>query len=251
MRLITALTALLLTFVCSNVEPITAQNVRRTKGGKAGKKSKTSKGGKAGKKSKTSKGGKAGKKSKKGSKKCSKSMNFNRIATFPICSQISPTCDTDTETNAEIVAVADNGNCLVYTDSPQETVGFVDITDPASPLPAGTVAMPGEPKSVSVVGDLAVVAVNTSDDYVNTSGQLVAVDVMTKTIVKTWDLGGQPDSVTVSPDGKYVVIAIENERDEDLNDGALPQVSLTHINYGNKKFDHDLISHFIFDHAAA
>ena len=33
--------------------------------------------------------------------------------------------------------------------------------------------------------------------------------------------GGQPDAVAVSPDGKYVAIAIENERDEDLEDGGL------------------------------
>lgn len=38
------------------------------------------------------------------------------------------------------------------------------------------------------------------------------------------DLGGQPDSIAVSPDGNYAVIAIENERDEDLGDGVLPQL---------------------------
>ena len=38
------------------------------------------------------------------------------------------------------------------------------------------------------------------------------------------DLGGQPDSVAVSPDGTLAAVAIENERDEDLNDGAMPQL---------------------------
>ena len=32
------------------------------------------------------------------------------------------------------------------------------------------------------------------------------------------ELGGQPDSVAVSPDGTFVAIAIENERNEDIND---------------------------------
>ena len=41
---------------------------------------------------------------------------------------------------------------------------------------------------------------------------------------RTIDLGGQPDSVVVSPDGAYAAIAIENERDEDLNDGKIPQL---------------------------
>jgi DNA-binding beta-propeller fold protein YncE len=37
-------------------------------------------------------------------------------------------------------------------------------------------------------------------------------------------LPGQPDSVAVSKDGKYIAVVIENERDEDVNKGALPQL---------------------------
>ncbi len=36
-------------------------------------------------------------------------------------------------------------------------------------------------------------------------------------------MGGQPDSVAASKDGALLAVAIENERDEDLNDGVLPQ----------------------------
>jgi hypothetical protein len=43
-------------------------------------------------------------------------------------------------------------------------------------------------------------------------------------IVQTFDLGGQPDSVAVSPDRQYAAIAIENERDEELGDGRPPQL---------------------------
>lgn len=32
------------------------------------------------------------------------------------------------------------------------------------------------------------------------------------------DLGGQADALAVSPDKKYIAVAIENERDEDLGD---------------------------------
>lgn len=35
---------------------------------------------------------------------------------------------------------------------------------------------------------------------------------------------GQPDAVDVSKDEQYIAIAIENERDEDLGDGVLPQM---------------------------
>lgn len=151
-------------------------------------------------------------------------MNFNRIATFPICTQIDPTCNTDDETVAEIVTATDDGMMLVYTDAEMKSIGFVDIADPGNPMPAGVVKMAGEPTSVAVLGGYALAAVNTSEDFVNTSGELVAIDITSREVLKTWDLGGQPDSIGVSPDGKYVVIAIENERDEDLGDGAPPQV---------------------------
>jgi len=155
---------------------------------------------------------------------CEKSMNFNRIATFPVCSQVDANCDTDDETVAEIVTVSDDGMTLIYSDSQKENVGFVDITDPSDPKPLGVTALDGEPTSVAVLGGYAFAAVNTSPNYIDTSGQLVAINIATQLVEKTWELGGQPDSVAVSPDGKYIVIAIENERDEDLGDGNPPQV---------------------------
>ena len=44
---------------------------------------------------------------------------FNRVASFYVCTQLDPTCNTDTETVAEIVAVTEDGYTAVYTDSPQ------------------------------------------------------------------------------------------------------------------------------------
>jgi len=149
--------------------------------------------------------------------------NFNRIASFPVCSQLEVNCNVDTETAAEIVSVSEDGNTLVYTDSPADQLGFVDITTPETPSAAGILALGGEPTSVYVSGNYALVGVNTSEDYVNTSGYLAVVDMSLKTIINSIDLGGQPDSVAVSPDGSYAAIAIENERDEDLGEGIPPQ----------------------------
>lgn len=70
----------------------------------------------------------------------------------------------------------------------------------------------------------AVVGVNTSPDYVNPSGVLAVVDIENKSIVYEIDIMGQPDAVDVSKDEQYIVVAIENERDEDLGDGVLPQM---------------------------
>ncbi len=149
---------------------------------------------------------------------------FNRVASFLICSQIEPNCNDDTETVAEIVAVSDDGLMLIYTDSEQNSIGFVDFTDPTAPAGAGNVDVGGEPTSVAVRGDYAVVGVNTSADFVNVAGSLAVVDIATQAVVRTIDVGGQPDSVAVSDDDAYVAVVIENERDEDLGDGAPPQL---------------------------
>src|SRR5690606_20963641 len=66
--------------------------------------------------------------------------------------------------------------------------------------------------------------VNTSESYVKPSGKLVAIDIAGKRIEASCDIGGQPDSVSVSPDRSFAAVAIENERDEDLNDGQIPQM---------------------------
>lgn len=150
-------------------------------------------------------------------------QSFDRVATFPVFENT----DIDTETVAEIVAASNDGMTLIYTDSENDNVGFVDITDPSIPTPLGVVDLNGEPTSVSVARNYALVAVNTSVDFVNTSGELVVIDINSQTIVETFPLSGQPDSVAVSPNQRFAAIAIENERDEDLivngEEGALPQ----------------------------
>ncbi|MCB1888060.1 MAG: esterase-like activity of phytase family protein [Rhodocyclaceae bacterium] len=149
---------------------------------------------------------------------------FNRVASFFVCNQLGSSCESDDETAAEIVAASSDGMTLIYSNSPANSVGFVDITDPAAPAGLGGVALPGEPTSVAVLGGRALVAVNTSADFVNVAGQLVVVDIATRSIEATIALAGQPDSIAVSPDGSHAAVVIENERDEDLGDGTPPQL---------------------------
>lgn len=153
-----------------------------------------------------------------------KEKNFVRISSFLICSFIDETCNDGNVTVAEIVTASEDGKTLIYTDSEQGQVGFVDIEHPASPVGLGTVDVGGEPTSVAVLRQYALVAVNTSPDFVHPSGILQVVDIHNKHIVTTLDLGGQPDSIAVSPDGNFAAVAIENERDEDLGDGRPPQL---------------------------
>ncbi len=155
--------------------------------------------------------------------KSSPDMFFNRVASFAVCSQVGASCESDDVTAAEIVAASGDGMTLIYTNSPKGEVGFIDIANPAAPAAKGALAMGGEPTSVTVLGSYALVAVNTSANFVNTSGKLAVVDIATRTLVAEIALPGQPDSVAASKDGKYVAVVIENERDEDLGDGAPPQ----------------------------
>jgi len=149
--------------------------------------------------------------------------NFVRIASFPVCGQIDPVCNTDEETAAEIAAASTDGMTVIYTDSPQNALGFVDITDPANPAGIGTLTLGGEPTSVAVAGDFALVGINSSASFTDVSGALAVVDINNQSVVTSIDIGGQPDSVAVSPDGTYAAVVIENERDEELGDGAPPQ----------------------------
>ncbi|MDD2545768.1 MAG: esterase-like activity of phytase family protein [Burkholderiaceae bacterium] len=148
---------------------------------------------------------------------------FNRTATFAVCSQVGASCEDNTPTAAEIVAASEDGMTLVYTNSLKGEIGFVDIVDPANPKPLGRLDMGGEPTSVTVLGAHALVAVNTSQNFTNVSGKLVVVDMAQRSVVTEIQLGGQPDSVARSKDGRYVAVVIENERDETLGNGAPPQ----------------------------
>ncbi|CUH42974.1 esterase-like activity of phytase family protein [Ruegeria atlantica] len=151
-------------------------------------------------------------------------MNFNRIASFPVVKNMAEGADTTRETSPEIIAATADGMTLIYTDSPLGMIGMVDITDPANPTPLGAMEVGGEPTSVGIVGTTAFVGVNTSESYTAPSGKLISVDIAGKAETGACGLGGQPDSVAIAPDGSFVAVAIENERDEDLNDGVIPQL---------------------------
>ncbi|SIT76084.1 Esterase-like activity of phytase [Yoonia rosea] len=147
-------------------------------------------------------------------------MNFNRIASFMVADNL-PEAE---ETSAEIIAASEDGMTLVYTDSPGKSIGFIDITDPANPVAAGVFIPEGEPTSVAVIGGYALAGVNTSPSYTEPSGFLVEIDMTTQQEVGRCTLPGQPDSVGIAPDGSFLAVAIENERDEDLGDGRVGQM---------------------------
>ncbi|KQV43297.1 MULTISPECIES: esterase-like activity of phytase family protein [unclassified Rhizobium] len=149
---------------------------------------------------------------------------FNRVASFAVADNLPADIDGKTPTSSEIITASEDGNTLIYSDSPLKAIGFIDITDAKAPKAGGIVSLDGEPTSVAAVGSKVLAAVNTRESFVKPSGFLAAVDIAGKTIDAKCDLGGQPDSVAISKDKTLAAIAIENERDEEVNDGQIPQM---------------------------
>lgn len=134
--------------------------------------------------------------------------HFDRVATFEVAGDV-----------AEIVTSTPDGRLLAYTDSDVEQLGFVDITNPVSPVELAPLPVAGEPTSIATTPDgrwfLAVVDGSPS--------QLLVIDATSRAVVRAIALAGQPDSIAIGPSGRFAAIAIENQRDESVNGGRMPQ----------------------------
>ena len=128
-------------------------------------------------------------------------------------------------TVSEIITSTPDGRTLIYTDAEGGAIGFIDITNPQSPQAAGTVALDPDPANAPAYSPTSatvfrnkyvLVAVDTSLSKKQASGELQVIDLATRARVATIDLGGQPDSIKVSPDQRYIAVVVENERDETL-----------------------------------
>ncbi len=130
---------------------------------------------------------------------------FNRIATWPVWSNLPAGADRTLETSAEIIEATEDGMTVVYTDSPLRAIGMIDITDPKSPKPAGVVELGGEPTSLAIIAGRALVVVDTTRKFTEPAGHLAVIDLTTKTIVKTCDLGGQPREFALGKLGRQAL----------------------------------------------
>ncbi|MGE0143606.1 MAG: esterase-like activity of phytase family protein [Planctomycetota bacterium] len=123
---------------------------------------------------------------------------------------------------AEIVTATEDGKALLYTNSSDRVVGFVDLRDPRRPQHITDIAVPGEPTSVDVLGEIAVAAVWVDLKAVGqpppsfAPGALVVMNVRdprNPTVLGSVPIGWHPDSVKlVEIRGRLVaIVAIENE----------------------------------------
>ncbi len=160
---------------------------------------------------------------------------FERTATYPVYENRPEGEDKSAETVAEISTVSKDGNTLIHTDASAQRIGFIDISDPNAPKGLGTLDLKAqghakdEPTSVAVYGDYLLVVIDeTAGDFANPKGRVDIVRISDRTRVSSIDLKGQPDSIAISPAGApgkpKAAIAMENQRDEELNDGNLPQL---------------------------
>ena len=151
---------------------------------------------------------------------------FTRVATMPAYLNTS----VEDQAVAEISTVTPDGTTVVSTDAGGGVIGFTDISDPADPQPLGSLPVDGEPTSVYAVGTHILVVVDETDgEFTNPRGHVSVVDAESREEVARIDLGGQPDSIDITPDGSTAFIAIENQRDEEATpeggeEGDLPQL---------------------------
>jgi hypothetical protein len=150
-------------------------------------------------------------------------LYFNRVSTWFVCSQLDASCNVDNVTSAEQLAASSDGMKILYVNALSGVVGAVDISDIYNPVAAGSIDLKplggGEPTSIAAcsTSNMAIVAVDTSmEDKLNPSGVFHVIDMETLKVVYTGDLGGQPDCIKISKDCSRAVLAIENERNEDL-----------------------------------
>lgn len=160
---------------------------------------------------------------------------YHRTATYPVHLNKPAEDPVEKETVAEISTVTPDGNTVIYTDAAAKRIGFLDIADPAKPVGKGTLSLAelghkdDQPTSVAAVNEFVLVVIDTTGgDFPHPSGRVDIVRVNDRTRVHSIDLGGQPDSIAISPDGTFAAIAMENQRDEEFTppgkqEGDLPQ----------------------------
>ncbi|SIN87060.1 esterase-like activity of phytase family protein [Agromyces cerinus] len=161
---------------------------------------------------------------------------FHRTATYPVFQNLPEGVDPAAETVAEISAITPDGSTVVYTDALGKRIGFLDVTDPSNPVGDGTIELASlghaddQPTSVAAYGEYLLVVIDeTGGAFTEPAGRLDVIRADDRSVVRSIDLDGQPDSIAISKDGAYAAIAIENQRDEDATPpggkkGDLPQL---------------------------
>ncbi len=118
---------------------------------------------------------------------------------------------------AEIAAFARVSDRVFVTNPEADTprVDVIDVSDPANAELIGYLELSGNPNSVAVRNDLVVVAVE--GDEVDDNGEVMFFSARSLHHTGSVEVGVLPDSVAISPNGRYVVTANEAEPNDDYD----------------------------------
>ncbi|MFB5679183.1 stalk domain-containing protein [Paenibacillus terreus] len=120
---------------------------------------------------------------------------------------------------AEIAASTPDGSRLLVTEADKGSVSVLDITytDQVNELKTisfSSLSGKAEVTSVAVMpdGKHAIAVIRTGDNFNDPNpGMAAVIDLDTYEIAKVYEIGIGPDSIAISRDGSYAVIAIEDE----------------------------------------
>lgn len=155
------------------------------------------------------------------------------------------------EASSEIATYDPRSRRAFVTNAASRTVDILDVRSPSSPTRIARidVATLGTPNSVAVEDGLVAVAV---EALVKTDPGVVAFYNVSGAPIAQVTVGSQPDMLTFTPDGKYVVVANEGEpsgygavTDVDPNG----TVSIIRVPQGHgewKKFGASSVRHAVF-----
>ena len=139
---------------------------------------------------------------------------------------------------AEIISATPDGRFVAYTNADDQEIGLLYFPEGKTPRKLGKIDVSdlGEPTSVVMTpnGRYAIAAVLDTDDIAEQDpGHLVFIDMATRARVGAVQLSGiGPDSIAITPNGRQLVVAIEDEEDEDNLPGSRPgSVDIVKINY--------------------
>ena len=149
---------------------------------------------------------------------------FDRVASFPITPNLPAGIDRGPRPWPRSSRRARTGWASRLHGRSAKAIGFIDIADPASPGTSGAaLAVGGEPTSVKVVGGRGLRGGQHLRELRQARRQAPRRQPGPNGRSRRNAVSpGQPDSV-LGQRG-IMAIAIENERDESVNDGALPQM---------------------------
>lgn len=136
------------------------------------------------------------------------------------------------ESAAEIPAYDAASERLFVVNAEKGMVDVLDMSDPAAPafistLDGGSVLAGGEVNSVAVHNGIVAVAIEAETK--TDTGAMALFNAADLSLIAGVDVGAQPDMVTFTPDGNYVLVANEGEPSDDYQTDPEGSVAIVDI----------------------